>query len=41
MMKKQKVSYIGEWKDNVPNGKGKEQWDTGLYYEGEYANGMK
>ena len=33
--------YIGEWKDNYQEGKGKEFWIDGTYYEGEYKNGKK
>ena len=33
--------YIGEWKDNLQEGKGKESWPDGTYYEGEYKNGKK
>jgi hypothetical protein len=33
--------YIGEWKDNYQEGKGKESWPDGTYYEGEYKNGKK
>ena len=33
--------YIGEWKDNLKEGKGKEFWPDGTYYEGEYRNGKK
>ena len=33
--------YIGEWKDNYREGKGKEFWPDGTYYEGEYKNGKK
>ena len=33
--------YIGEWKDNYEEGKGKEYWPDGMAYEGEYKNGRK
>ena len=33
--------YIGEWKNNYQEGKGKEFWIDGTYYEGEYKNGKK
>ena len=33
--------YIGEWKDNYQEGRGKESWPDGTYYEGEYKNGKK
>ena len=33
--------YIGEWKDNYQEGKGKESWPDGTYYEGDYKNGKK
>ena len=33
--------YIGEWKDNLKEGKGKESWPDGTSYEGEYKNGKK
>ena len=33
--------YIGEWKDNYQEGKGKESWPDGTYYEGDYKSGKK
>jgi hypothetical protein len=33
--------YIGEWKDNYKEGKGKEFWPDGTSYEGEYKRGKK
>jgi hypothetical protein len=33
--------YIGEWKDNYQEGKGKESWPDGTFYEGEYRKGKK
>ena len=33
--------YIGEWKDNFREGKGKEFWPDGTSYEGDYKNGKK
>ena len=33
--------YIGEWKDNYQEGKGKESWPDGTFYEGDYKNGKK
>ena len=33
--------YIGEWKDNYQEGKGKESWPDGTYYEGDFKNGKK
>ncbi len=33
--------YIGEWKDNYQEGRGKESWPDGTYYEGEYKKGKK
>ena len=33
--------YIGEWKDNYREGKGKEFWHDGTSYEGDYKNGKK
>ena len=36
------ISYIGEYKDGIRNGKGKEfEDDNKLIYEGEYFNGVK
>lgn len=33
--------YQGEFKDDVQQGKGVEEWIDGARYEGDYYNGMK
>ena len=33
--------YIGEWKNNYQEGKGKESWPDGTIYEGDFKNGKK
>lgn len=37
----QGYEYNGEWKNDVPHGKGKEKFENGSYYEGEFFHGVK
>jgi len=31
--------YVGNWKDDKPEGKGKQFHENGDYYEGEFSDG--
>ena len=33
--------YVGEWKDDAPNGHGKMTYANGSIYEGEWLDGEK
>lgn len=33
--------YNGEWMNDLPNGKGKEEWNDGTKFEGDFTNGSK
>lgn len=34
-------SYVGEFRNGLPDGKGKYSWKNGSYYEGNWRKGMK
>ena len=33
--------YTGQFKDDMPHGKGKEEWEDGTFYEGGFSEGSK
>ena len=35
----QKYRYMGNWLNDMPNGKGEEIWGDGTSYKGEFLNG--
>ena len=40
-MNKGKATYIGNWKNNKINGKGKITYENNQWYEGEWVDGKK